>query len=141
MVYHPTILHRDPRHIHSMVTRKAARVLRPVDCVVLYVTSSPLVFLCRLPFIAPSQILIGVVLWRKSIRPYLPTTPRTWCPVPPATMWRLAIVSTKIELQAHATTAVEIVWLQWLLADFGISCDVVIPLMITQEPYKLLMVQ
>jgi hypothetical protein len=31
--------------------------------------------------------------------------------------------STEVELRALATTTAEIVWLRWLLADFGISCD------------------
>jgi histone deacetylase 1/2 len=28
-VYHPPVIHRDPRHTHPMVTRQAAGVLRP----------------------------------------------------------------------------------------------------------------
>jgi hypothetical protein len=28
-VYHPSIIHRDPRHVHPMVTRRAAGALRP----------------------------------------------------------------------------------------------------------------
>jgi hypothetical protein len=34
-VYHPVAIHRDPDHIHPIVTRCAARVLRPVDRLVL----------------------------------------------------------------------------------------------------------
>lgn len=30
-VYHPVSIHRDPGHVHPMVTRRAASVLRPVD--------------------------------------------------------------------------------------------------------------
>lgn len=37
--------------------------------------------------------------------------------------------STEVELQALATTTSEIVWLHWLLADFGVSCDVSTPLL------------
>jgi len=37
--------------------------------------------------------------------------------------------STEAELRALATTTLEIVWLRWLLADFGISCDVATPLL------------
>jgi hypothetical protein len=37
--------------------------------------------------------------------------------------------STEAELRALATTTSEIVWLRWLLADFGISCDVATPLL------------
>jgi hypothetical protein len=39
--YHPVIAHRDPRHIHPMVTRRAAGVLRAPDRVTLAATSSP----------------------------------------------------------------------------------------------------
>jgi hypothetical protein len=36
--------------------------------------------------------------------------------------------SMKAKLRALATTTTEIVWLRWLLADFGVSCDVAIAL-------------
>jgi hypothetical protein len=34
-VYHPIAIHRDPRHIHSIVTRRTAGVLRLVDRLIL----------------------------------------------------------------------------------------------------------
>jgi hypothetical protein len=34
-VYHPVAIHRDPRHVYPMVTRRAAGVLRPVDRLIL----------------------------------------------------------------------------------------------------------
>jgi hypothetical protein len=34
-VYHPVVIHRDPGHIHPMVTRRAADVLQPVDRLIL----------------------------------------------------------------------------------------------------------
>jgi hypothetical protein len=34
-VYHPVVIHRDPRHVHLMVTRRAAGVLRPIDRLIL----------------------------------------------------------------------------------------------------------
>jgi len=37
--------------------------------------------------------------------------------------------STEAELRALATTTSEIIWLRWLLADFGISCDGPTPLL------------
>jgi hypothetical protein len=37
--------------------------------------------------------------------------------------------STKGKLQALATTTVEIIWLRWLLADLGLTCDVPAPLL------------
>ena len=40
-MYHPTILHRDPRHVHPMVTRRAAWILRPVDHLMLSAAASP----------------------------------------------------------------------------------------------------
>ena len=39
--YHPVIIHRDPRHIHPMVTRRAAGVLRAPDRLILSASSSP----------------------------------------------------------------------------------------------------
>jgi hypothetical protein len=39
--YHPVVVHRDPRHIHPMVTQRAAGVLRAPDCLILSATSSP----------------------------------------------------------------------------------------------------
>jgi len=37
--------------------------------------------------------------------------------------------SAEAELRALATTTAEIVWLRWLLADFGVSCDAATPLL------------
>jgi hypothetical protein len=37
--------------------------------------------------------------------------------------------STEAELRALATTTAEIIWLRWLLADFGVSCDAPTPLL------------
>jgi hypothetical protein len=34
-VYHPVAIHRDPGHVHPMVTRRSAGVLRPVDRLIL----------------------------------------------------------------------------------------------------------
>jgi hypothetical protein len=34
-VYHPVAIHRDPGHVHPMVTRRAADALRPVDRLIL----------------------------------------------------------------------------------------------------------
>jgi hypothetical protein len=38
--YHPIIVHRDPRHIHLMVTGHATGVLQAPDCLILTATSS-----------------------------------------------------------------------------------------------------
>jgi hypothetical protein len=35
LVYHPVAIHRDPGHVHPMVTRQAVGVLRPVDRLIL----------------------------------------------------------------------------------------------------------
>jgi len=37
--------------------------------------------------------------------------------------------STETELRALATTTAEIIWLRWLLADLGVSCDTPTPLL------------
>ena len=37
-VHHPQLLHRNPRHVHSIVTRQASGTLRPVDRLVLSAT-------------------------------------------------------------------------------------------------------
>jgi hypothetical protein len=34
-VYHPVSIHRDPGHVHPMVTRRAVGVLQPVDPLIL----------------------------------------------------------------------------------------------------------
>jgi hypothetical protein len=34
-VYHPVAIHRDPGHVHPMVTRRTAGILRPVDRLIL----------------------------------------------------------------------------------------------------------
>jgi hypothetical protein len=39
-VYHPVAIHRDPGHVHPMVTRCAAGVLRPVDRLILAAATS-----------------------------------------------------------------------------------------------------
>jgi hypothetical protein len=39
-VYHPVAIHRDPGHVHPMVTRRAAGVLRPVDRLILAAATS-----------------------------------------------------------------------------------------------------
>jgi hypothetical protein len=39
--YHPVVVHRDPRHIHPMVTRRTAGVLWAPDRLILSVSSSP----------------------------------------------------------------------------------------------------
>jgi hypothetical protein len=39
-VYHPVAIHRDPGHVHLMVTRRAAGVLCPVDRLILAAATS-----------------------------------------------------------------------------------------------------
>jgi hypothetical protein len=39
-VYHPVAIHRDPGHVHPMVTRRAAGVLRPIDRLILAAATS-----------------------------------------------------------------------------------------------------
>jgi hypothetical protein len=79
-VYHPVAIHRDPEHVHPMVTRRAADVLRPVDRLILAAdtTTIPLDASLVPSFVhAASPTPTAVALWR-STRPYCPTTPGTW---------------------------------------------------------------
>jgi hypothetical protein len=89
-VYHPVAIHRDPGHVHPMVTRRAAGVLRPVDWLILAVDTTcthPDASPVPPPFALPSLTHLGVVLWRRSTRPSWPTTPGTWCRVRQAPTW------------------------------------------------------
>ena len=66
---------------------------------------------------------------RRSVTSYcifLGSSPLTWKSKKHAAVSR---PSTEAELRALATTTSEIVWLRWLLADFGISCDAPTPLL------------
>jgi hypothetical protein len=92
-VYHPVAIHRDPGHVHPMVTRRAASVLRPIDRLILAAATSstpPDASQCPPLFALPSPTHIGVILWRRSTRPSWPTTPGTWCRVHQAPTWSLA---------------------------------------------------
>ena len=42
-LYHSVAIHRDPEHVHPMVTRRATGVLRPIDWLILTadMTSTP----------------------------------------------------------------------------------------------------
>ena len=44
--------------------------------------------------------------------------------------------STEAELRALATTTAEIIWLRWLLAEFGVSCDNTGAIQIANDPVK-----
>jgi len=66
---------------------------------------------------------------RRSVTSYcifLDSSPLTWKSKKHAAVSR---PSTETELRALATTTSEIVWLRWLLADFGISCHAPTPLL------------
>jgi len=66
---------------------------------------------------------------RRSITGYcilLGSSPLAWKSKKQAAVSRS---STEAELRALATTTSEIVWLRWLLHDFGISCDAPTPLL------------
>ena len=66
---------------------------------------------------------------RRSVTSYcifLGSSPLTWKSKKHAAVSR---PSTETELRALATTTSEIVWLRWLLADFGISYDAPTPLL------------
>jgi hypothetical protein len=78
-VYHPIAIHRDPGHVHPIVTRRAADVLRPVDRLILtaYAPSnaSPVPFSVRATLADPHWHHANA-LWR-SMRPSWPATPGT----------------------------------------------------------------
>ena len=64
---------------------------------------------------------------RRSITGYcilLGSSPLAWKSKKQAAVSRS---STEAELRALATTTAEIVWIRWLLADFGVSCDTPTP--------------
>jgi hypothetical protein len=80
-MYHLVDIHRDPRHVHPMVTRRAIGVLRPVNRFIQAAnktTTTPDASPAPPPFAPPSPTHTGVVLW-KSTWPCWPTTPVTWC--------------------------------------------------------------
>jgi hypothetical protein len=74
-VYHPVAIHRNTGHVHPMVTRRAANILRPVDPLILAAdtAATPPVPSSVRAALADST---GVTLWR-STRLCWPTTPET----------------------------------------------------------------
>jgi hypothetical protein len=89
-VYHSVAIHCDPGHVHPMVTCRAAGVLRLVDRLILAADTTatpPDASLVPSSVCAALADSTGVVLWRKSTRPYWPTTLGTWCRVHQALMW------------------------------------------------------
>jgi len=69
------------------------------------------------------------VTYRRSVSGYcilLGSSPLAWKSKKQAAVSRS---STEAELRALATTTAEIIWLRWLLADFGVSCDTPTPLL------------
>jgi hypothetical protein len=67
--------------------------------------------------------------YRRSVSGYcilLGSSPLTWKSKKQAAVSRS---STEAELRALATTTAEIIWLRWLLAEFGVSCDTPTPLL------------
>jgi len=67
--------------------------------------------------------------YRRSVSSYcilLGSSPLAWKSKKQAAVSRS---STEAELRALATTTAEIIWLRWLLAEFGVSCDTPTPLL------------
>jgi hypothetical protein len=65
-VYHPVAIHRDPGHVHPMVTRCAAGVLRPVDRLILIADTT-----CTPPDASPVPSSVRTALadphWRRAM--------------------------------------------------------------------------
>jgi hypothetical protein len=69
-VYHPATIHRDPRHIHPMVTRHAFGVLRPVDRMILATgTTTTLAGRSGLPKILGQAFRVFYILGFKQLNP------------------------------------------------------------------------
>jgi hypothetical protein len=86
-VYHPVAIHRDPGHVHPMVTRRAAGVLRPIDRLILVAdtTTTP-------PDASPVPSSVRTALadphWRRPMEEYAALLANhTWdlVPCPPGT--------------------------------------------------------
>jgi hypothetical protein len=65
-VYHPVAIHRDPGHVHPMVTRRAAGFLRPVDRLILAAATR-----CTPPDVSPVPSSVRTALadphWRRAM--------------------------------------------------------------------------
>jgi hypothetical protein len=87
-VYHPPVIHRDPRHTHPMVTRQAAGVLRlrALSAIKGEPRLSPIPTSVR-EALGLWQIRTGVVRWKRSTKPFLPTKLGTLCRVRRVAMW------------------------------------------------------
>jgi hypothetical protein len=86
-VYHPVAIHRDPGHVHPMVTRRAAGVLRPVDRLILAADTAT-----TPPDASPVPSSVRTALadphWRRAIEEYaalLVNHTRDLVPCPPGT--------------------------------------------------------
>jgi hypothetical protein len=66
-VYHLPLLHRHPRHVHSMVTRHTAGTLPPRA-------------LAASTGDAPCWIITGAARWKRSTPRFSPTRRGSWCP-------------------------------------------------------------
>jgi hypothetical protein len=68
-VYHPVAIHRDPGHVHPMVTRRAAGVLRPVNRLILAADTT-----CTPPDASPVPSSVRTALadphWRRAMEEY-----------------------------------------------------------------------
>jgi hypothetical protein len=68
-VYHPVAIHRDPGHVHLMVTRRATCVLRPIDRLILVADTT-----ATLPdaSVAPSSVRAALANphWHRAMEVY-----------------------------------------------------------------------
>jgi hypothetical protein len=79
-VYHPVAIHRDPGHVHPMITRRTAGVLRPVDRLILAADTSS-----TPPDASPVPSSVRTALadphWRRAMEKEYATllANHTWC--------------------------------------------------------------
>jgi hypothetical protein len=86
-VYHPVSIHRDPEHVHPMVTRHTVSILCPIDRLILAVDTTAIPLDTSS---VPSSVRVALVdpHWRRAMEEYVALLANhTWdlVPRPPGT--------------------------------------------------------
>jgi hypothetical protein len=100
-VYHPVAIHRDPKHVHLMVTHRVAGVLRPIDWPVLAADTA-----------ATPPTLTGLTVPTRAGP--LPVTPCSWAAKRQPVVSRS---SAEVEYRAVANDVAKASWLRQLLQE------------------------